>query len=314
MKWSWRIVTIFGIDIKIHLTFVFALAWGGFLWSNGDLLGALYGVFLTLVLFVIVVLHELGHSLVAQRYGIAVYDIVLLPIGGVARLGGMPDKPAQELWVALAGPAVNLALALITGPLLLGGMALRNLTGAAVYRGMPAVTSPGWLNFVAFLLMVNVSLFLFNMLPAFPMDGGRALRALLAMKLSYRRATLVAVVGGRLFAVLFGVVGILTGNIFLTVVALFIFTGAGTEGQDTREPAPASMAAVTDGPMAGAQLPVLLADTPAHLAFDRLLRSPYPVLAVVDNGGQFVGVVTRTSMERSWAAGVRGPVSLFVER
>ena len=306
MKWSWRIVTIFGIDIKVHLTFVFALAWGGFLWSNGGLSGALYGVFLTLVLFGIVVLHELGHSLVAQRYGITVYDIVLLPIGGVARLAQMPEKPVQELLVALAGPAVNLALVLITGPILVVGMTLRNLSGAGVYRGLPSVTAPGWLNFVAFLLMVNVSLFLFNMLPAFPMDGGRALRALLAMKLSYRRATRVAVAGGRLFAILFGVVGILTANIFLTVVALFVFTGAGSEGQDARKPGTIELTP--------AQLPVLLADTPAHLAFDRLLRSPYPVLAVVDNGGQFVGVVTRTSMERSWAAGVRGPVSLFIER
>jgi Zn-dependent protease len=303
MKWSWRVVTLFGIDIKVHLTFVFALAWGGFLWSNGGLSGALYGVFLTLVLFAIVVLHELGHSLVAKRYGITVYDIVLLPIGGVARLGRMPEKPSQELWVALAGPAVNLALSLITGPILLVALALRTIAGLPAR--MPSVTSPGWLNFVAFLLMVNVSLFLFNMLPAFPMDGGRALRALLAMKFSYRRATRVAVAGGRLFAVAFAIVGVLTANIFLTVVALFVFTGAGSEGQDAEEPAPAP---------APAQLPVLLADTPAHLAFDRLLRSPYPVLAVVDNGGQFVGVVTRSSMERSWAAGVRGPVSLFIER
>ena len=97
MRWSWRLLTIAGIDIKVHATFILALLWGGFLWSNGGWTGALYGVFLTLVLFVIVVMHELGHSLVARHYGIPVYDIVLLPIGGVARLNDMPEVPVQEL-------------------------------------------------------------------------------------------------------------------------------------------------------------------------------------------------------------------------
>ncbi len=307
MRWSWRLFTVFGIDIKMHATFVLALLWGGFLWSNGGWSGALYGVFLTLVLFVIVVMHELGHSLVARRYGIPVYDIVLLPIGGVARLSHMPEKPVQELVVALAGPAVNLALMLLTGPLLLGGMAFRAMTAGAV--GLPSLTVPGLLNFVTFLFMVNVSLLLFNMLPAFPMDGGRVLRAVLAMKLSYGRATRLAVAVGRLFAILFVVGGILTGNIFLVVVALFVFAGAGAEGQEAVE---------RDRKPQGVQfdphLPVLLADTPAHLAFDRLLRSHHAALAVVNDGGEFVGLVTRTGMERGWAAGVRGPVSRFVER
>jgi Zn-dependent protease len=307
MRWSWRLLTIFGIDIKVHATFVLALLWGGFLWSNGGWTGALYGVFLTLVLFVIVVMHELGHSLVAQRYGIPVYDIILLPIGGVARLSHMPEAPVQELVVALAGPAVNLALVLLTGPLLLGGMALNALTTGAV--GLPSLSVPGLLNFVAFLFMVNVSLLVFNMLPAFPMDGGRVLRALLAMKLPYVRATKLAVAGGRLFAVLFAVTGILTANIFLAVVALFVFTGAGAEGQEAVEREKPAQAVGFDS-----QVPVLLSDTPAHLAFDRLMRSHYTALAVVDCAGEFVGLVTRTGMERGWAAGLRGPVSQFIER
>jgi Zn-dependent protease len=307
MRWSWRFLTIFGIDIKIHATFVLALLWGAFLWSDGGLNGALYGVFLTLILFVIVVMHELGHSLVAQRYGIVVQDIILLPIGGVARLSHMPDVPAQELAVALAGPAVNLALVLLTAPFLAVGIGLRALsTGELV---LPLLTVPGWLNFVTFLFMVNVSLFLFNMLPAFPMDGGRVLRALLAMKLAYRKATRLAVAGGRVFAVLFGVGAILTANIFLAVVALFVFTGAGSEGQEAAE------GAAVVGPVGlDPHMPVLLADTPAHLAFARLMRSPYPALAVVDRGGEFMGMVTRTGMERGWAAGLRGPVSQFIER
>jgi Zn-dependent protease len=306
MRWSWRIGTLFGIDIKIHLTFVFALLWGAFLWSDGGLTGAMYGVFLTLVLFVIVVLHELGHSLAAQRYGIPVYDIMLLPIGGVARLGGMPEQPSQELLVAIAGPIVNLALVFLTAPIVLAGMMMQGWAGGGFV--MPAIASPGWLNFATFLLLVNLSLFLFNMLPAFPMDGGRVLRAVLAMRVPYLRATKVAVGVGRAFAVLFGAVGIMTGNIFLAVVALFVFNGAGAESQEISEREKAQLAYAAEP-----QVPVLLADTPAYLAFSRLTRSPYPALAVVDQGGEFVGVVTRTGMEQRWAAGVRGPVSLFIE-
>ena len=308
MRWSWRLVRLFGIDIKVHVSFILALLWGAFLWSSGGVAGALYGIFLTVVLFVIVVLHELGHSLTAQRYGIPVYDIILLPIGGVARLSRMPEKPSQELLVALAGPVVNLALVLLTLPIVAVGVWLRLVSGHSF--GLPPVTIPGWLNFATFLLMVNISLFVFNMLPAFPMDGGRVLRALLAMRLPYARATRLAVATGRLFSVLFGVVGVLTGNFFLAMVALFIFTGAGTEGQEAQERAAPQPGFATVEP----HVPVLLADTPAHLAFDRLLRSPYRALAVVDQGGEFVGIVTRSGMERGWAAGVRGPVSLFVER
>jgi stage IV sporulation protein FB len=129
------------------------------------------------------------------------------------------------------------------------------------------------------------------------------------MKLSYRRATRLAVAGGRLFAVLFVVAGVITGNLFLALVALFVFTGAGVEGQEAIEREDEARPLLVDP-----RMPVLLADTPAHLAFARLMRSHESTLAVVDYGGQFVGLVTRTGMERSWAAGVRGPVSQFVER
>jgi Zn-dependent protease len=115
MKWSWRVGQISGIDIKIHVTFILALVWGAMIWGRG-LGGALYGALLTLVLFGFVLLHELGHAIMARRYNVRVHDIVLLPIGGVARLSRMPDEPAQELMVALAGPAVNVVLALLAAP------------------------------------------------------------------------------------------------------------------------------------------------------------------------------------------------------
>jgi Zn-dependent protease len=267
---------------------------------------ALYGVFLTLLLFVVVVLHELGHAVAAQHYGIEVYDIVLLPIGGVARLSEMPEKPSQELVVALAGPAVNLALSLLLLPIMVGIVALDTFSG--VRWAWPAISEPGWLNLAAFMFMVNLSLLVFNMLPAFPMDGGRVLRALIALRWSHRRATLIAVTVGRIFAVGFGALAIYTGNIFLGMVALFVFSGAGAEGRSEVE-----TEAALPFDISASRPPVLLSNMPAYLAFDRLMRSPYQALAVVNDRGDFVGLVTRTGMESRWAAGVRGPVSLFVE-
>jgi Zn-dependent protease len=306
MRWSWRIFALFGIDIKVHATFFLALVWGGFLWSEGGWGGALYGVFLTLVLFVIVIMHELGHSLMARRQGIPVHDILLLPIGGVARLSGAPMKPRDELLIALAGPAVNLALMLLVAPLVAYDLLFGWLRGAPLV--LPHIGSPGWANFLAFLLVVNFMLFVFNMLPAFPMDGGRVLRSLMAMRLSHVRATRVAALVGRLFAIGFGAVGLMTGNIFLAVVGLFVFAGAGAEGRENEEPV-----AVEAAPSPLRDFPVLLADTPGHLAFERLVQSPHAAVAVVSQQGEFVGVVTRRGMERLWAAGVRGPLSSFID-
>ncbi len=309
MKWSWRFATVRGIDIKVHATFVLALIWGAYMWRNGTPSGALYGVFLTLLLFVVVVLHELGHAIAAQRYGIEVYDIVLLPIGGVARLSHMPEKPIQELVVALAGPAVNLALVLALAPVLAVSFFYQAMaTGEVVW---PAMTMPGWLNLAAFLALVNVSLLVFNLLPAFPMDGGRVLRALLALRWPYLRATRAAVLVGRVFALGFGALAIYTGNFFLGIVALFIFNGAGAEGQAAEQDAREERTIPVDD--VAQRAPVLPADMPAYVAFERLMRSPYPALAVVNHHGDFVGLVTRAGMQNRWAAGVRGPVGLFVE-
>ncbi len=196
----------------------------------------------------------------------------------------------------------------------------------------PAISSPGVFNLAAFLVIVNASLLLFNMLPAFPMDGGRVLRALLAMRWPHRRATQVAVIGGRAFAVLFGALAIYTANIFLGMVAIFVFAGAGTRRvtefgpavEDgaagpqgiTGSSAPQREAAGDRGSAAGpsspsqgvaGHAPVLLSNTPVWPAFERLPRSPYAALAVVDDRGHHGGLVTRTGMQSRWAAGVRGP-------
>src|SRR5688572_19684180 len=169
MSWSWRIGRIAGIDIYLHFTFLILLAWvalSHFL-PEGDVAGALVGITFILALFGIVVLHELGHALAARRYGIQTRDITLLPIGGVARLERMPEDPKQELVVAIAGPLVNvvLAAAIYVGLWLSSG--LTGVTDATRVGG----------GFLSQLFWVNVALVAFNALPAFPMDGGRVLRA-----------------------------------------------------------------------------------------------------------------------------------------
>lgn len=214
--WSFRVATVSGIPIRLHFTFVLFLLYlimVGYT-SKEDAKFAI----LVPGIFVCVVLHELGHALTAQRFGIRTKDITLYPIGGVAALAGRP-KAVQEFWIALAGPAVNVLIALILGILL---VALNgklppfrlSLLGYSVLEGL----------FVA-----NVVLPVFNMIPAFPMDGGRVLRALLAMWLPETQATQIAGGIGQLLAIGFGVFGLITFNVFLMLIAFFVFLGAGQE-------------------------------------------------------------------------------------
>jgi len=167
MKWSWKIGTLTGIELRIHVTFLLLLGWvGASHWIAGRSVdAALNGIAFILALFGCVLLHELGHSLAARRYGIPTRDITLLPIGGVARLERMPEKPAQELWVALAGPAVNVAISAALFVWL-------SITHSWAPLGQMHVASGP---FVERLLVANVWLVLFNLIPAFPMDGGRVL-------------------------------------------------------------------------------------------------------------------------------------------
>jgi Zn-dependent protease len=224
MGWSIKLGQIFGINIKVHLTFLLILIWGAF--SYGGSAGPLYGLLVTLALFTLVLLHELGHSLAAKGYGIPVEDITLLPIGGVARLARMPEKPLHELVVALAGPLVNVVLALILLPIVLGLSVAQ-----AVPLTLNAWSQPGAFGLLAFLLSANVSLAAFNLIPAFPMDGGRVFRAVMGLFLDYQQATRIAVTIGRVLAVGFGLFGIFSGQILLAFIALFIFTASGQEGQ-----------------------------------------------------------------------------------
>jgi Zn-dependent protease/CBS domain-containing protein len=220
MKWSLRLGRILGIDVYIHFTFLLLLGFVGLAhWLPGrSLEAALTGMLFFAGLFICVLLHEYGHALAARKYGIATRDITLLPIGGLARLERMPDKPSQELVVALAGPLVNVVIA---GSLFVGLM----LTGN--WQPLSSLTTTSG-NLVERLLVVNVFLVLFNLLPAFPMDGGRVLRSLLAMRMEYARATRIAARIGQGMAALFGFAG-LFGNPMLLLIALFVWIGAGQE-------------------------------------------------------------------------------------
>lgn len=221
MRWSWKIGRIAGIDLRVHATFLILLAWAALVsyQASGTTTGAVEGVLFVLALFFSVVLHELGHALAARRYGVPTKDITLLPIGGVARLEHIPTDPRQELRIALAGPAVTLAIVLV-------------LYGALTLMGEPRAQAQDILSsrgsFVSQLMWANVSLFLFNLLPAFPMDGGRVLRATLALRMDYVRATEVAARVGKAFALIFAIVGLLY-NPFLVFIALFIWVGAAGE-------------------------------------------------------------------------------------
>ena len=220
MKWSLRVGKILGIDVYVHFTFLLLLVFLGLgYWSTTHRIAdAVVGVSYIVALFACVLLHEFGHALVARRYGIKTRDITLLPIGGLARLERMPENPVQELWVALAGPAVNVAIALILFAWLMVTQGISPDMELAIGSG-PVIQR---------LLIINVILAAFNLLPAFPMDGGRVLRALLATRLGRRRATAIAANVGQGMAIFFGLVGFFY-NPFLVFIAIFIYLGAQAE-------------------------------------------------------------------------------------
>jgi len=220
MKWQWKIGRFAGIDVFVHATFVLLIGWVGYnYWRQyQDWTRVFMGILFILALFLCVVLHEYGHALTARKYGIKTRDITLYPIGGVARLERLPDRPIEELWVALAGPAVNVVIAALLIAYLFLTNGLTPITDMSFTQG----------SFVERLVAINIYLVLFNLIPAFPMDGGRVLRALLALKLEYVQATQIAATIGQGIALLFGFIGLFT-NSFLIFIALFVWIGAGQE-------------------------------------------------------------------------------------
>lgn len=221
MRGSLKIATVAGIGIYIHWTFWLIIVWTLYMYRAQPVVVMALGVGLILAVFACVVLHELGHALMARRFGVKTRDITLLPIGGVARLERMPEKPIEEFLVAVAGPAVNVVIAILlfVGLLATGALSIDPQTLEDPGRG-----------FFHKLLWINIVLVLFNMIPAFPMDGGRVLRALLGTVMTYAKATRIAARVGQLCAVGFAILGLLV-NPFLLLIAAFVFYGAHAEAE-----------------------------------------------------------------------------------
>ncbi|MGZ8312856.1 MAG: site-2 protease family protein, partial [Allosphingosinicella sp.] len=219
MSWSISLGSVRGTAVRLHVTFVLFLLWIGIaLYLQGGWAAAIGGVTFLLCLFLCVLLHEFGHILAARHFGVRTPEVVLLPIGGMARLERIPERPREELLMALAGPAVTLAIALLL-VLLLGGLP----------EPAQLFAPPGVRNLLAQLAFANLSLLVFNLIPAFPLDGGRVLRALLAMRLGHVRATMIAAAVGRAAAIVFAIFGLMAGHVLLVVIAFFIYIVAGAE-------------------------------------------------------------------------------------
>jgi Zn-dependent protease len=304
MSWSFRIGRLFGIDVYIHATFFLLLAWiviAQYLSTRSAGVAVYEMLFVTLV-FGIVVLHELGHALAARRFGVQTRDITLLPIGGVARLERIPENPYQEFVIAIAGPAVNVVLAILC----LGWILARGSLQSEIPANLLHADLAGRL------LSINVALVVFNMIPAFPMDGGRVLRAVLAMGMDYVRATTIAASVGQVFALLLGFGGLVTGNPFLLFIALFVWIGAAQEASVVA--ARASLAGI---PVRYAMISDFRVVSPT----DSLEAIAHHVIAgfqqdfpVVEDG-RVVGMMTRSDLIKALAdAGRQGNVADVMQR
>ncbi len=304
MKWQWKLGRFAGIDVYVHATFLLLIGWVGLShwYENQSWSEVASGIVFILALFLCVVLHEYGHALTARKYGIKTRDITLYPIGGVARLERMPEKPIEELWVALMGPAVNVVIAAGLFAYLLLTKSLVPLTDLTVASG----------SFAERLMAVNLSLVLFNIIPAFPMDGGRVLRALLAMRMDYVRATQVAANIGQGLAFVFGFIGLFS-NPFLLFIAFFVWIGASQEASAVQV-----KNAVGGVPVTRAMLTDFRTLSPR----DNLSQVVALILAgsqhdfpVVDANERVVGILDRDSFMRALTQhGQAAPVMDFTRR
>jgi Zn-dependent protease len=300
MRWSYRIGRIAGTDIKVHLTFLLFMAWVAFsVYTIRGAAAALEVTLFFLALFVCIVLHEFGHILMARRFGVRTPDVLLLPIGGVARLERIPDQPKQEFLIALAGPLVTAAIALI----------LYLVVSAAGERPSlqdPIISSD---SFLVRLMTVNVYLLLFNLIPAFPMDGGRLLRAVLASRVGLVRGTRVAATLGQTLALFGGLYGITNSQPILALVAFFVFLGANAEA------AAVETRAVGQGLQVRQMMVTNFRTVPVYAtlsqAVDLLLSGEQREFPVVDNLGRTEGILTRDNLIRGLSQ--RGPDSTVAD-
>ena len=291
MKWSLYLGKPAGIKVFIHWTFVLLVIWLSWmhLQQGHGLFEIIMGLFFLALLFACVTLHEFGHALAARRYGIDTQDINLLPIGGVARLERMPEDPKQELVVAAAGPAVNVAIAGVLFLLIL-------VTGQSQLDISHHVTGS---NFLSDLLVINIILVVFNLIPAFPMDGGRVLRALLAFKMKRAKATQVAASIGQLLAIGFILFGLFY-NPFLLFIGIFVFLGAGAEARQVSMAE--SMKVITAKDIMTSNYQSISLSASVAQAASLMLENRSSEL-VVKNGDQFVGIVSYRSVIQALQGG-----------
>jgi Zn-dependent protease/predicted transcriptional regulator len=299
MGWSFKIARVRGIDIKIHATFFLILIFGALQWAGSvpgnPIEGALFGVVLMILLFTCVTLHELGHSIVAQLFDIPVREIVLFPLGGVAFIAKSPEKPLHELLIAVAGPAVNVIIAAILF-VVTGGIGVDFMDVNAL---LAALREPSLTTMLIWLLFANISLVVFNLIPAFPLDGGRILRAILAMGLGNAQATRIASIIGQISAVILGIIGIANGQLLLTLIALFIFFGAGQERGLAEARTVLNTLRVGDAYNKHA-LNLQVGDRVSTVV-EYILTSYQPDFAVMQ-GNNIIGVITRNDVLRTLAS------------
>jgi Zn-dependent protease/CBS domain-containing protein len=293
MGWSVNIGSIAGTAVRIHITFLLFLVWlfaASYVSGGAD--AAWSGLLFTVLLFACVLAHEFGHIFTARAFGVATPDVTLLPIGGVARLERIPEQPSEELLIALAGPLVNVAIAL----------GLVAFSSADLSGHHLAQMENSRVALVDRLAAVNLFLALFNMIPAFPMDGGRVLRALLAIRLGHVRATEVAAAVGQVFAFVLGFIGLFY-NPMLIFIGIFVYLAAASEAQLV-----AVRAMSRDVPVSAAMITQFASLSPnatVDEAVETLLRTSQSEFPVVDEAGRPVGLLGRNDLIRTLKQ--RGP-------
>jgi len=292
MKWSWKIGRIAGVDVFLHWTFLLLVGWilASYLATGQGWIAALSGVAFIIALFACVVAHELGHALAAKRLGVPTQDITLYPIGGVARLQRIPEHPFHEFVISIAGPLVNIVIA--------GAMAL----GIALNSGISTIAGVSMSSgFMTNLLWANVALVVFNLIPAFPTDGGRILRAGLASLMEYSKATRIAAGVGQMLAILFAIVGLFVlNNPLLLFISIFIYLSASSESQVSEVRSMLRGVPVREAMMTRFQ--TLHPSDSLHNAARELLAGTQQDFPVVDND-QLVGMLRRSDLARGLAEG-----------
>ena len=293
MSWSFSIGSVAGTVIRVHVTFFLLLAWiFGVEYYAGGPQVAFNGLLFILLLFLCVLLHEFGHILTARRFGVRTPEVILLPIGGVSRLERIPEQPSEEFLIALAGPAVNIVIALLL--IFVGGA---NLSADHI-----AAVESANVSMIDRLAAVNLFLALFNLIPAFPMDGGRVLRALLATRFGFVRATEIAAMVGQWVAFALGFLG-LFGNPLLIFIAIFVYLAASAEAHLVATRAMSQGVPVTAAMMT--QFATLTPDEHVDAAVETLLRTSQSEFPVIDGAGRPLGVLGRNDLIR--ALKERGP-------